>query len=115
VSDHQRRPLGLVSAKAVREGYADWSERLLPWEDVEAKLGDYLVEVGLAEPGDDAPYDAVSFRRQLEDKLTAAAATADAGYPDNEGLVIDPETGIPSPPGRLRRAAPPGRGPLAPR
>ncbi len=55
------------------------------------------MEVGLAEPGDDAPYDAVSFRRQLEDKLTAAAATADAGYPDNEGLVIDSENGIPSP------------------
>ncbi|NUL02434.1 hypothetical protein HRW07_04065 [Streptomyces lunaelactis] len=29
-------------------------------------------------------------------QLTAAAAAADAGYPDNEGLVIDPETGIPS-------------------
>ncbi|MEU9797036.1 hypothetical protein AB0E27_41950 [Streptomyces sparsogenes] len=82
-------------AVAGSEEYADWSEQLLLWEDVEAKLGDYLVEV-LAEPGDDAPYDAVSFRRQLEDKLTAAAAAADAGYPDNEGLVIDPETGIPS-------------------
>ncbi|GAA2250615.1 hypothetical protein GCM10010145_17610 [Streptomyces ruber] len=57
-----------------------------------------MVFAALAEElltGDDAPYDAVSFRRQLEDKLTAAAATADAGYPDNEGLVIDPETGIP--------------------
>lgn len=43
-----------------------------------------------------AAFDAVPFRRQLEDKLTAAAAAADAGYPDNEGLVIDPETGIPS-------------------
>ncbi|MGM9349768.1 hypothetical protein [Streptomyces salinarius] len=79
------------------EEYDDWSEQLLPWEDVEAKLGDYLVAVGLAEPGDTAPYDAVVFRRQLQDKLTAsAAAAADAGYPDNEGLIIDPETGIPS-------------------
>ncbi|MBR7672094.1 Tn3 family transposase [Streptomyces daliensis] len=83
-------------AVAGSEEYADWSEQLLPWQDVEAKLGDYLVEVGLAEPGDNAPYDAVSFRRQLQDKLTAAAAAADAGYPDNEGLVIDPATGIPS-------------------
>jgi hypothetical protein len=41
-------------------------------------------------------FDAKFFRRQLEDKLRNAAAAADAGYPDNEGLVIDPETGIPS-------------------
>lgn len=83
-------------AVAGSEEYADWSQQLLPWDAVEEKLGGYLVEVGLAEPGDDTPYDAVSFRRQLEDKLTAAAAAADAGYPDNEGLVIDSETGIPS-------------------
>ncbi|MEU3752954.1 hypothetical protein AB0H17_09335 [Streptomyces olivoreticuli] len=54
------------------------------------------MEVGLAEEGETAECDAKFFRRQLEDKLRAAAA-ADAGYPDNEGLVIDPETGIPSP------------------
>ncbi|MFD4975730.1 Tn3 family transposase [Streptomyces sp. NPDC058424] len=41
-------------------------------------------------------FDAQVFRRQLEDMLRGAAAAADAGYPDNEGLVIDPETGIPS-------------------
>ncbi|WP_157856519.1 MULTISPECIES: hypothetical protein [Streptomyces] len=29
--------------------YADWSEQLLPWEQVEAKLPEYLVEVGLRE------------------------------------------------------------------
>ncbi|MFD7601820.1 hypothetical protein ACWDZ8_36360 [Streptomyces sp. NPDC003233] len=46
------------------EEYADWSEQLLLWEDVEEKLGDYLVEVGLAEPGEAAAYDAVFFRRQ---------------------------------------------------
>ncbi|MER5687484.1 hypothetical protein [Streptomyces sp. NPDC002205] len=34
------------------------------WEDVEMKLGDFLVEVGLAEPGNATPYDAVGFRRQ---------------------------------------------------
>jgi hypothetical protein len=27
-------------------------------------------------------------------ELRGAAAAADAGYPENEGLVIDPETGI---------------------
>jgi TnpA family transposase len=78
------------------EEYADWSKQLLEWEIVSGKLEDYLVEVGLKEPGDDTPYDAVSFRRQLEDKLTAAAAGADARYPDNEGLFIDPKTGIPT-------------------
>ncbi|WP_094792137.1 Tn3 family transposase [Streptomyces kasugaensis] len=78
------------------EEYADWSEQLLAWEAVQEKLGSYLVEVGLAEPGESAEFDAKFFRRQLEDKLRNAAAAADAGYPENEGLVIDPETGIPS-------------------
>ncbi|GLW19943.1 hypothetical protein Stsp01_66860 [Streptomyces sp. NBRC 13847] len=78
------------------EEYADWSQQLLDWEVVEEKLGSYLVEVGLCEEGETAEFDAGFFRRQLEDKLRAAAAAADAGYPDNEGLVIDPETGIPS-------------------
>ncbi|MBV9022218.1 MAG: DUF4158 domain-containing protein [Streptomycetaceae bacterium] len=32
------------------EEYADWSEQLLPWEQVEAKLPEYLVEVGLEVP-----------------------------------------------------------------
>ncbi|MFD7620553.1 Tn3 family transposase [Streptomyces sp. NPDC059802] len=78
------------------EEYADWSEQLLAWEDIQEKLADYLVEVGLCEEGEAGAFDAASFRRQLEDKLRTAAAAADAGYPDNEGLVIDPETGIPS-------------------
>ncbi|MEU3483025.1 hypothetical protein ACI2LO_29995 [Streptomyces sp. NPDC033754] len=42
-------------AAAGSEEYADRSEQLPSWEDVEAKLGDFLVEVGLADPGDDAP------------------------------------------------------------
>jgi hypothetical protein len=63
---------------------------------VQDKLADYLVEAGLCEAGETAEFDAQFFRRQLEDKLRSAAAAADAGYPDNEGLVIDPETGIPS-------------------
>jgi hypothetical protein len=79
------------------EEYADWSDQLLPAEVVEEKLPAYLVEVGLAEDEDQAAaFDAASFRRQLEDRLRAAAAAADAGYPDNESLVIDPATGIPS-------------------
>ncbi|MFD5750021.1 Tn3 family transposase [Streptomyces sp. NPDC127033] len=83
-------------AVAGSEEYADWSEQLLAWEVVQETLGSYLVEVGLAEPGESAEFDAKFFRRQLEDKLRGAAAAADAGYPENEGLVIDPETGIPS-------------------
>ncbi|SCK63108.1 Transposase and inactivated derivatives, TnpA family [Streptomyces sp. AmelKG-E11A] len=78
------------------EEYADWSQQLLAWEAVQEKLASYLVEVGLCEEGEAAEFDAAFFRRQLEDKLRGAAAAADAGYPDNEGLVIDPETGIPS-------------------
>ncbi|MBT2401420.1 Tn3 family transposase [Streptomyces sp. ISL-100] len=78
------------------EEYADWSKKLLPWEAVEEKLDDYLVEVGLKEAGDDTPFDAAVFVAQLKDKLTAAAAAADAGYPDNEDLFIDPSTGVPS-------------------
>ncbi|MCM2388649.1 hypothetical protein [Streptomyces albipurpureus] len=76
------------------EEYADWSEQPLAWEVVQETLGSHLVEVGLAEPGESAEFDARFFRRQLEDKLRGAAA-ADAGYPENDGLVIDPETGIP--------------------
>ncbi|MFG2115697.1 hypothetical protein ACGFRB_24225 [Streptomyces sp. NPDC048718] len=51
-------------AVAGSKEHADWSEQLLSWEDVEGKLDDYLVEIGLAEPGQAAPYDAVSFRRR---------------------------------------------------
>ncbi|MBK3556780.1 Tn3 family transposase [Streptomyces sp. MBT56] len=78
------------------EEYVDWSKQLLEWEVVKEKLGSYLVEVGLCEEGESAAFDGQVFRRQLEDKLRNAAAAADAGYPDNEGLVIDPATGIPS-------------------
>ncbi|WP_406379566.1 hypothetical protein [Streptomyces sp. NBC_01618] len=59
-------------------------------------LADRLVGGGLCEVGESAEFDARFFHRQLEDKLRSTAAAADAGYPDNEGLVIDPETGIPS-------------------
>lgn len=78
------------------EEYADWSEQLLSWEVVEEKLPAYLVEVGLREAEDGIPFDAAAFRAQLQDKLTAVAVEADAGYPENEDLFIDPKTGAPT-------------------
>ncbi|MER6527305.1 transposase [Streptomyces sp. NPDC001508] len=93
------------------EEYADWSDQLLPWEVVEEKLPAYLVEARLAEEGEADGFDAASFRRQMEDRLRAAAAAADAGYPDNESLVIDPSTGIPS----LKRHRSEGQRPSAKR
>ncbi|MFF4283158.1 hypothetical protein ACFY0Z_30795 [Streptomyces kronopolitis] len=84
------------------EEYADWSKQLLVWEAVQEKLGAYLVEVVLAEEGETAEFDAGFFRRHLEDKPQDAAAAADAGYPDNEGLS---STRRPASP---RSSAPPG-------
>jgi TnpA family transposase len=78
------------------EEYADWSEQLLSWPEVEAKLPAYLVEVGLREEGDESPFGAGEFRAQLEAMLTGAAAAADSGYPENEDLFIDPATGVPT-------------------
>ncbi|MFD3553902.1 hypothetical protein ACFWWA_17640 [Streptomyces goshikiensis] len=68
---------------------------------MEGKRPGYLVDIGLAEDEDEgegeaAAFDAGVFRLQLGDRLRAAAAAADSGYPDNESLVIDPSTGIPS-------------------
>ncbi|MFH8224618.1 Tn3 family transposase [Streptomyces sp. NPDC018057] len=54
------------------------------------------MEVGLCEAGETDGFDARFFRRRLENRLRSAAAAADAGYPDNEGLVIDPGMGTPS-------------------
>ncbi len=83
-------------AVAGSEEHADWSRQLLPWDVVEAKLPAYLAEVGLVEAGADTPFDGAAFRTQLQEMLTKAAADADAGYPDNEGLRIDAKTGIPA-------------------
>ncbi|MFF2330892.1 MULTISPECIES: DUF4158 domain-containing protein [unclassified Streptomyces] len=83
-------------AVAGSEEYADWSQQLLKWEDVEARLPDHLVEVGFREPGDAGPFDAAAFRAQLQERLTEAAVAADSGYPENEGLFIDPKTGVPT-------------------
>lgn len=87
------------------EEYADWSRQLLPWPQVEAALPEYLVEVGFREPGDGTLFDAAAFVAQLRERLTAAAAAADSGYPENEGLVIDPKTGVPTLDGTGRTSA----------
>jgi len=53
--------------------------------------------VGLAPNLEQAQrYDGTVFRGQLLDMLKNTAASADAGYPANEDLQIDPETGVPS-------------------
>ncbi|MFJ2259777.1 Tn3 family transposase [Streptomyces sp. NPDC087844] len=99
-------------AVAGSEEYGDWSKQLLAWEIVEEELPANLVEIGLAEDeGEAVGFDAGVFRRQLEDRPRAAAAAADAGYPDNESLVIDPSTGIPS----LKVHRPEGQRPSAKR
>jgi TnpA family transposase len=77
------------------EEYADWSEQLLPWEQVDAKLSEYLVEVGLRETGDATPFDGRALVALLRGRLTEAAAKADGEYPDNDELFIDPDTGVP--------------------
>ena len=77
------------------EEYADWSEQLLPWDQVEEKLPEYLVEVGLREPGDATPFDGRVFVAQLRKRLSEAAAKADGEYPENDELFIDPDSGVP--------------------
>lgn len=87
------------------EEYADWSEQLLPWEQVEAALPEYLAEVGLRDPAGTAPFDGRDLAAHLRTRLSQAAAWAGEGYPDNDELFIDPETGVPKL--KARRAAPP--------
>ncbi|MEV6957235.1 Tn3 family transposase [Streptomyces sp. NPDC051183] len=77
------------------EEYADWSEQLLPWDAVEEKLPEYLVEVGLREAGDTTPFDGRALVAQLRRRLTLAAAKADGEYPENDELFIDPDSGAP--------------------
>ncbi|MFB7499329.1 DUF4158 domain-containing protein [Streptomyces sp. NPDC056161] len=89
------------------------AEQLLPWEQVEAKLSEYLVEVGLREAGEATPFDGRALVAHLRARLTAAAAKADGDYLDNDELCIDPDTGVPKlKPRRAapRRAAPRSRG-----
>ncbi|MFF4410854.1 Tn3 family transposase [Streptomyces sp. NPDC001404] len=89
------------------EEYADWSEQLLLWEKVEARLPEYLVEVGLRESGDATPFDGRALVSLLRARLSEAAAKADGDYPDNDELFIDPDTGVPKL--KPRRAAKPGK------
>ncbi|MFJ2868280.1 Tn3 family transposase [Kitasatospora sp. NPDC087314] len=64
------------------------------------KLADHrrwLDELGDTEVWlEDLAVDAAAFRTQLQERLTEAAVAADSGYPDNEGLFIDPKTGVPT-------------------
>ena len=64
------------------ESYADLHAQLLTWAECQEGLADFCAEAGL-------PTDAASFRTQLQQRLAAAAAVVDAGYPDNADLVID--------------------------
>jgi TnpA family transposase len=77
------------------EEYADWSQQLLSWEQVQAKLPEYLAEVGLRAPGDDTPFDGRTLVSQLRAQLSQAAAKTDGDYVDNDELFIDPQTGVP--------------------
>lgn len=56
----------MVFTHLAEELRADWSEQLLAWEDIQEKLAEYLVEVGLCEEGEVGAFDAASFRRQLD-------------------------------------------------
>jgi Tn3 transposase DDE domain-containing protein len=71
------------------EAYANWSARLLPWEECEELLGEFCAQAGL-------PASAEAFTSALRSRLTEQAASVDAGYPENTDLVIDEVTGVPS-------------------
>ncbi|WP_331720547.1 Tn3 family transposase (plasmid) [Streptomyces sp. NBC_00161] len=92
------------------EEYADWSEQLLPWEQVRAKLPEYLAEVGLSTPGEAPAFDGRALVAQLRGRLSAAAAAADGEYPENDELFIDPDAG--SPKLKARRAEKPRKSAL---
>ena len=68
--------------------YANWAAQLISPARCAQLLADFCAEVGL-------PATARGFREALESRLAAQCAAADAGYPDNAGLVID-DKGRPS-------------------
>ncbi len=68
--------------------YANWAAQLISPARCAELLPGFCAEVGL-------PATARGFREALEGKLAARCAAADAGYPDNAGLVID-DKGRPS-------------------
>jgi TnpA family transposase len=71
-------------AVAGSEDYADYREQLLPWLECEPLVAEYCAEAGL-------PADADGFVEALKELLTETARAADAGYPANADLVIDPD------------------------
>jgi TnpA family transposase len=71
------------------EAYANWSAKLLGWEECEPLLKEFCAEAGL-------PTTADEFVDQVRSKLVAKAAQVDAGYPENADLTIDPDTGRPT-------------------
>ena len=64
------------------EEYADSREQLLPWEECVPMVADYCRELEL-------PATAPAFVARLRAWLMETARQVDAGYPDNEQLVID--------------------------
>jgi hypothetical protein len=65
------------------EAYANWTAKLLAWEDCEPLLGEFCAESGL-------PATAEKFVDSVRAQLAAKAREADAGYPDNADLVVVP-------------------------
>jgi hypothetical protein len=70
------------------QSYANWAGQLISPERCAHLVPEFCAEVGL-------PAGAKGFRDALEAKLAAQCAAADAGYPDNAGLVTD-DAGQPS-------------------
>ena len=81
------------------EAYANWSAKLLSWEECEPLLQAFCAEAGL-------PMTADEFVEQVRVKLHAKAAEVDAGYPENTDLTIDPDTGRPTLKRRKARTGP---------
>lgn len=62
--------------------YADYRTQLLSWEECEPLVPEYCQVLGM-------PATATDFVIGLQDWLTQTAEAVDAGYPDNEQLIID--------------------------
>ncbi|MFE6692243.1 Tn3 family transposase [Streptomyces sp. NPDC057743] len=77
-------------AVAACEEYGDWTRMLLGWgSECLPMLPEFCEQAGL-------PATAQDFVARLRTQLTETAAAVDARYPDNQDLVIDPVTGVPS-------------------
>lgn len=63
--------------------YGDWAQQLISPERCAELLPEFCAEVGL-------PADVKGFRRQLQARLVAQCAAADAGYPGTGDLLITP-------------------------